>query len=80
MKQKRLKTLEVIGRILIASIVIVGAILLFVGLLKPSENMRVMKINNQRYLLDKKTLANGNCYYIYQSGSKVFVIPCEEKE
>jgi len=71
--------LTIIGKIFIVGLVLAGAVIAIIGLLKPS-NTRAVKINNTRYVFEKQTLANGNCYYIYQTGSKVFVIPCEENK
>ena len=72
--------LALIGKVLLAGLVLAGLVLAIVGLLKPTPAMMSVRINNTRYLVDKQFLANGNCYYIYQTGSKVFTIPCEEKE
>ena len=72
--------LALIGKVILVGIVLFGAAVALYGLLKPTETMMSVRINNTRYLVDKQVLANGNCYYIYQTGSRVFTIPCEEKE
>jgi len=71
--------LIIIGKVLLAGLVLAGAVIAIVGLLTPTQTMMSVRINNIRYLVDKQTLANGSCYYIYQSGPRVFIIPCEEK-
>jgi hypothetical protein len=71
------KYLNIIGRVLVVIIVFTGLILAIMGLLKPNETNRV-RIGGQNFKVEKQTLVNGKCYYIYVAGSKVFCIPCEE--
>jgi len=69
--------LIIIGKVLLAGLVLAGAVIAIMGLLTPTQTMMSVRINNIRYLVDKQVLANGSCYYIYQSGQRVFIIPCE---
>ena len=40
----------------------------------------LIRIDGIMYSVQKKTLINGKCYYIYSGSRQTFTIPCEEKE
>lgn len=79
---KMKKYLSIIGRILVGVMVLAGLVFVVINLgkmLKEYHNHTVkrVRISNRNWSVEKVTLENGKCFYVYVSNNRVFLTECE---